>query len=130
LTGGSTSVRDAWQRLRIAGAQAREMLASAAAARWNVDRGQVQMGNGVATGPGGKSATFGELAADAAKLPLPEKPALKDPKEFRIVGKRTRRLDTPMKVNGGAIFGIDVKLPGMLYAALEQSPVIGGTVKS
>ncbi|UPK29163.1 xanthine dehydrogenase family protein molybdopterin-binding subunit [Bradyrhizobium sp. 195] len=130
LTGGSTSVRDGWDRLRIAGAQAREMLAGAAAARWKVTRDQVRPGNGFVTGPGGRKASFGELAAAAATMPLPEKPPLKDPKDFRLVGKSTRRLDTPAKVNGTARFGIDVKLPGMLYAALEQCPVIGGTVKT
>ncbi|MGL3106968.1 molybdopterin cofactor-binding domain-containing protein [Bradyrhizobium sp. BR 1432] len=130
LTGGSTSVRDGWDRLRIAGAQAREMLAGAAAARWKVTRDQVRPGNGFVTGPGGRKASFGELAAAAATMPVPEKPPLKDPKDFRLVGKSTRRLDTPAKVNGTARFGIDVKLPGMLYAALEQSPVIGGTVKT
>ncbi len=130
LTGGSTSVRDGWDRLRIAGAQVREMLASAAAARWKVARDQVQPGNGFVSGPAGRKASFGELAAAAATTPVPEKPPLKDPKDFRLVGKRTRRLDTPAKVNGTARFGIDVKLPGMLYAALEQCPVIGGTVKT
>ncbi len=130
LTGGSTSVRDGWEKLRVAGAQVREMLASAAAARWNVDRSQVKMGDGFATGPGGKKATFGELAEAASTMPVPEKPPLKDPSQFRTVGKRTRRLDTPMKVNGTAQFGIDVKMPGMVYAALEQSPVIGGSVRS
>src|SRR5688572_16722566 len=92
LTGGSTSVRDGWERLRVAGAQVREMLAAAAAARWNVPRDQVKAGNGVMTGPGGRKATFGQLAASAATMPVPEKPMLKDPKDFRIVGKRTRRL--------------------------------------
>jgi isoquinoline 1-oxidoreductase beta subunit len=130
LTGGSTSVRDGWNRLRIAGAQVREMLAGAAAARWKVSREQVKPGNGFVTGPGGRKASFGELAAEAATMPVPEKPLLKDPKDFRIVGKRTRRLDSPAKVNGTARFGIDVKLPGMLYAALEQCPVIGGKVRS
>lgn len=130
LTGGSTSVRDGWDKLRVAGAQVREMIATAAATRWNVDRDQVKMGNGVVTGPRGLKATFGELAATAANMPVPEKPPLKDPKDFRIIGKRTRRLDTPMKVNGTAQFGIDVKVPGMVYAALEQPPVIGGSVKS
>jgi isoquinoline 1-oxidoreductase beta subunit len=129
LTGGSTSVREGWERLRIAGAQVREMLVSAAAARWDVARGQVQPGNGFVTGPAGRKASFGELAAAAATMPVPEKPLLKDPKDFRIVGKRTRRLDTPAKVNGTARFGVDVKLPGMVYAALEQCPVIGGTVR-
>ncbi|MFZ3221432.1 MAG: xanthine dehydrogenase family protein molybdopterin-binding subunit [Rhodoferax sp.] len=130
LTGGSTSVRDGWEKLRIGGAQVREMLISAAAARWNVDRSQIKAVNGMVLGPNGKKATYGALAADASKLPVPEKVAIKDPKDFRIVGKRTRRLDTPAKVNGTAQFGIDVKLPGMVYAALEQCPVIGGKVKS
>jgi isoquinoline 1-oxidoreductase beta subunit len=130
LTGGSTSVRDGWEKLRNAGAQVREMLLSAAASRWNVDRASLKADNGVVTGPGGKKATYGQLAADASKLPVPEKVALRDPGEFRIVGKRTKRLDTPAKVNGTAEFGIDVKLPGMVYASLEQCPVIGGTVKS
>src|SRR5882724_1645980 len=106
------------------------MLISAAAARWKVDRGELKATDGVVTSPRGLKATYGQLAEDASKLPVPENVALKDPKDFRIVGKRTRRLDTPAKVNGTAEFGIDVKLPGMVYATLEQCPVIGGTVKS
>jgi isoquinoline 1-oxidoreductase subunit beta len=129
LTGGSTSVRDGWEKLRVAGAQVREMLISAAASRWNVDRSTLTAANGKITG-GGKSATYGELAEAASKLPVPEKPSIKEPKDFRIVGKRTPRLDTPAKTNGTAEFGIDVKMPGMVFAALEQCPVIGGTVKS
>ncbi len=130
LTGGSTSVRDGWEKLRVAGAQVREMLLTAAAARWNVDKDLLKAENGMVFGPKGKKATYGELAASAATMPVPEKPPIKDPKDFRIVGKRTKRLDTPAKTNGTAEFGIDVKLPGMVYAALEQCPVIGGTVKS
>ena len=130
LTGGSTSVRDGWEKLRVAGAQVREMLLTAAAAKWNVDAKSLKAENGTVTGPGGKKATYGQLAAAASQLPLPEKVALKEPADFRIVGKRTRRLDTPAKVNGTAEFGMDVKLPGMVYASLEQCPVIGGTVKS
>lgn len=130
LTGGSTSVRDGWEKLRVAGAQVREMLISAAAAKWNVDRSELKAENGMVFGPKGKKATYGQLAGAASKLPVPEKVAIKDPEHFRIVGKRTPRLDTPAKVNGSARFGIDVKLPGMVYAALEQCPVIGGTVKS
>jgi isoquinoline 1-oxidoreductase subunit beta len=130
LTGGSTSVRDGWEKLRVGGAQVREMLISAAANKWNVDRSQLKAVNGMVLGPNGKKATYGALAADASKLPVPEKVALKDPKDFTIVGKRTQRLDTPAKINGTAEFGIDVKLPGMVYAALEQCPVIGGKVKS
>jgi isoquinoline 1-oxidoreductase beta subunit len=129
LTGGSTSVRDGWEKLRIGGAQVREMLLGAAAAKWNVDVASLKADGGFVTGPGGKKATYGQLAAAASKLPVPEKVALKDPAEFRIVGKRTKRLDTPAKSNGTAEFGIDVKLPGMVYASLEQCPVIGGTVK-
>ncbi len=130
ITGGSTSVREGWERLRQGGAQVREMLISAAAARWGVDRSSLRAENGMVLGPNGNQATYGQLAEAAAKLPVPENVALKDPKDFRIVGKRTRRLDTPAKVNGTAEFGIDVKLPGMVYASVEQCPVIGGKVKS
>ncbi len=130
LTGGSTSVRDAWEKLRVGGAQVREMLISAAAEKWKVDRSELKAVNGMVLGPKGKKATYGSLAAAASKLPVPEKPPIKDPSQFTIVGKATRRLDTPAKVNGTAEFGIDVKLPGMVYAALEQCAVIGGKVKS
>ena len=130
LTGGSTSVRDAWEKLRVGGAQVREMLISAAAEKWKVDRSTLKAVNGTVVGPKGQKATYGQLAAAASKLPVPEKPPIKDPSQFTIVGKPTRRLDTPAKVNGTAEFGIDVKLPGMVYASLEQCPVIGGTVKS
>ncbi|MES1976765.1 MAG: xanthine dehydrogenase family protein molybdopterin-binding subunit [Pseudomonadota bacterium] len=130
LTGGSTSVRDGWEKLRIAGAQVRTMLVSAAAAKWNVDASTLRAENGVVIGAKGRRATYGSLAEAASKLPVPEKVALKDPKDFTIIGKPTKRLDTPAKTNGTAEFGIDVRLPGMVYASLEQCPVIGGTVKS
>ena len=130
LTGGSTSVRDGWEKLRTGGAQVREMLISAAANQWGVDRSGLTAVDGHVLGANGKKASYGSLAAAAAKLPVPENVAIKDPKDFTIVGKRTQRLDTPDKINGRAEFGIDVKLPGMVYAALEQCPVIGGTVKS
>ncbi|MBC7956683.1 MAG: xanthine dehydrogenase family protein molybdopterin-binding subunit [Cytophagales bacterium] len=130
LTGGSTSVRDGWDKLRVAGAQVRMMLVSAAALKWNIPEDQLRAENGMVLGPKGKKATYGQLAAEASRLPVPQTPVLKDPKDFRIVGKPTKRLDTPAKVNGTAEFGIDVKLPGMVYAALEQCPVIGGKVKS
>jgi len=130
ITGGSTSVRDGWEKLRVAGAQVRMMLVSAAAQQWKVPESQVRAENGMVLGPKGQKATYGMLAEAAAKLPVPEKVALKDPSQFTIIGKRTKRLDTPAKINGTAEFGIDVKLPGMLYASLEQCPVIGGTVKS
>jgi isoquinoline 1-oxidoreductase beta subunit len=130
ITGGSTSVRDGWEKLRISGAQVREMLISAAAAEWKVNRATLRAENGMVLGANGKKATYGSLAAAASKLPVPEKVAIKDPKDFRIVGKRVPRLDTPAKTNGTAEFGMDVKLPGMVYASLEQCPVIGGKVKS
>ena len=130
LTGGSTSVREGWEKLRVAGAQVREMLISAAAQKWNVERSTLRADNGIVFGPGKKSATYGQLAELAARQTAPEKPAIKDPSQFRIVGKRTTRLDTPAKVNGTARFGMDVKLPGMVIASLEQCPVMGGTVKS
>jgi isoquinoline 1-oxidoreductase beta subunit len=130
LTGGSTSVREGWERQRLAGAQVREMLIAAAAERWKVDAAQLRAEDGQVLGPNGRRASYGELAAEAAKLKAPEKVTLKDPSQFRIVGKRTPRLDTPAKVNGTATFGIDVKLPGMVYASLQQCPVQGGKVRS
>lgn len=130
LTGGSTSVREGWLKLRVAGAQVREMLITAAAARWTVDRDLIKADKGMVYGPKGLKSTYGELAEAAARMPVPEKPPIKDPKDFKIVGKRTKRVDTPAKVNGTAEFGIDVKLPGMVYASLAQCPVIGGKVKS
>ena len=132
ITGGSTSVRDGWEKLRVGGAQVRSMLVAAAADKWKVDAAQCSARDGVVTGPGGKKASYGELAEAASKLPVPDPKtiALKDPKDFTIVGKATKRLDTPHKVNGTAEYGIDVKLPGMVYASLAQSPVIGGKVVS
>lgn len=130
LTGGSTSVRDGYDKLRVAGAQVRMMLVSAAALKWNIPEDQLRAENGMVLGPKGKKATYGQLAADASRLPVPQSPKLKDPKDFRIVGKPTKRLDTPSKTNGTAEFGIDVKMKGMVYAALDQCPVIGGKVKS
>jgi isoquinoline 1-oxidoreductase beta subunit len=130
LTGGSTSVREGYDKLRLAGAQVREMLVAAAAAQWKVDASTLKAENGVVSGAGGKKATYGQLAEAASKLPVPEKPAMKDPSQFRIVGKPTTRLDTPAKVNGTARFGMDVKLPGMVYASIAMSPVQGGKVKS
>jgi isoquinoline 1-oxidoreductase beta subunit len=130
LTGGSASVRDSWEKLRIGGAQVREMLITAAAQTWNVDRSQLTAVDGTVIGPGGRKATYGQLAEAASKVPVPEQVVLKKPENFRIVGKPTKRLDTPSKSNGTARFGIDVKLPGMVYAAVAQSPALGGSVKS
>ncbi len=127
ITGGSSSVREGFDKLRTAGAATRTVLIQAAANRWSVPVDQCKAMNGKVTHSGGKSATYGELAADAAKLPLPEKPALKSPENFMVMGKeKMRRLDTPAKISGKAIFGIDVKIPGMAIASLAQCPVIGG----
>jgi len=131
ITGGSSSVREAFDKLRIAGAGTRSVLVQAAANRWSVPASACKAMNGKVSHAGGKSATYGELAAEAAKLPLPEKPALKSPANFMVIGKESmRRLDTPAKVSGTAVFGIDVKIPGMAIASLAQCPVIGGTPKS
>jgi isoquinoline 1-oxidoreductase beta subunit len=130
ITGGSTSVPEAYDKLRIAGAQARTMLVTAAAQQWGVDASACRAENGTVQGPGGKSATYGELAQAASKLPVPKDVKLKEHAASRYVGKPVKRFDTVPKTTGAAEFGIDVKLPGMLYASLAQCPVIGGKVAS
>ena len=130
VTGGSTSVREAWTKLRLAGAQAREMLLGAAADAWKVDAASLKLENGTVTGANGKSATFGELAEAAAKRPVPKDAKPKEAAQFTLLGKPQQRVDTPSKVDGTAEFGLDVKLPGMKYAALAQSPALGGSAKS
>jgi isoquinoline 1-oxidoreductase beta subunit len=129
ITGGSSSVRDAWEKLRMAGATAREMLISAAAAEWDIDPRSCKVENGVIVSRS-KRLTFGEVAEAAAKLPVPKDIKLKPADQFTLVGKAQKRKDTPSKVDGSCVYGIDVKLPGMLYAALAQSPTLGGKVKS
>lgn len=130
VTGGSTSVRDAWMKLRTAGAQAREMLVAAAAAEWQLPASACRVENGEIVSSRGKRLTYGAVAAAASRLPVPEKVTLKAATDFKLIGKPVPRLDTPSKVDGSAVYGIDVKLPGMLYGALAQSPVLGGKVKS
>jgi isoquinoline 1-oxidoreductase beta subunit len=130
VTGTSNSVTDAWDKLRTAGAQARMMLIAAAARAWRVDPAECHAKNGVVANARGKSLTYGELAAAAASLPIPKEVKLKPKADFRLIGTSQPRLDTPGKVDGSAEFGLDVKLPGMLYAALAQSPVLGGKALS
>ncbi len=130
VTGGSTSVRDAWPKLRKAGAQAREMLVAAAAAQWKIPVTDCRVEDGVVVSNRGKRLTYGALAAAAAKLPVPADPALKPATAFTVIGREHARLDTPQKVDGTAVYGIDVKLPGMLYAALAQCPTLGGKLES
>ncbi|MFH1027707.1 MAG: xanthine dehydrogenase family protein molybdopterin-binding subunit [Pseudomonadota bacterium] len=129
VTGGSTSVRSEWERLSLAGAAAREMLVAAAAGRWKVDPAACRAENGIVLGPGGKQLSFGKLAASAAKLPVPREPRLKSGAR-KLLGKPLHRLDSPAKINGSAIFGIDVAVPGMLIAVIARPPVFGGGVKS
>ena len=129
-TGNSNAVRGAWQPLREAGATARTMLVSAAAKRWNVDPAACRAQSGeVLHPPTGKRLKYGELAADAARMPVPVKVALKRPEDFKLIGTRAKRLDTPAKVNGTAVYGIDVRPPGVKFATLAQSPAFGGRVK-
>src|SRR5438094_9453763 len=128
-TGGSNAIRSSWEPLRKAGATAREMLVTAAAETWKVDRATCRAEQGVVIHvPSRRRLPYGRLAARAASLPVPTEVPLKDPKDFRLVGTRVKRLDTPGKVAGSAQFGIDVKVPGMLIASIERSPVLGGRV--
>jgi isoquinoline 1-oxidoreductase beta subunit len=130
-TGNSNAIRGAWQPLRLAGATARAMLVSAAAKRWDVDPASCRAQSGeVLHPPTGRTIKYGELVADAALMPVPGNVVLKRPQDFKLIGTPAKRLDTPAKVNGSAVYGIDVRLPGMKFATLAQSPVFGGRVKS
>ena len=130
-TGNSNAMRGAWKPLRQAGATARTMLVAAAAKRWNVDPASCRAQDGeVIHAPTGRRAKYGELAADAAGMPVPGNVALKRPQDFKLIGTPAKRLDTPAKVNGTAVYGIDVRPPGVKIATLAQSPVFGGRVKS
>ncbi|HKV52311.1 MAG TPA: xanthine dehydrogenase family protein molybdopterin-binding subunit [Gemmatimonadaceae bacterium] len=130
-TGGSTSVRTSWDPMRTAGAAAREMLVAAAAAQWGVDVSACHTESGkVLHAASGKSVTYGQVAAAAGKLQVPAQPRLKETAEFRIIGTRAKRVDTPAKTNGTAGFGIDTRQPGMLVAVVKRCPVFGGKVAS
>ena len=130
-TGNSNAMRGAWKPLREAGATARTMLVTAAAKRWAVDAQSCRAQDGaVIHAPTGRRLTHGELAADAAKMPVPQNVTLKSPQDFKLIGTPVRRLDAPAKVNGTAVYGIDVRPPGVKMATLAQSPVFGGRVKS
>ncbi|HKI95564.1 MAG TPA: xanthine dehydrogenase family protein molybdopterin-binding subunit [Gemmatimonadales bacterium] len=130
-TGGSTSVRMDYANLRTVGAAARAMLIGAAAQRWGVPAGECSTDVGYVVHAASKRrASYGSLAVDAAKITPPEKPPLKDPKDFRIIGKPMKRLDTPDKVRATTEFGIDVRRPGMLIAQVERCPIFGGKLGS
>src|SRR5437899_453326 len=130
-TGGSTSVRGNWEPLRRAGATARALLIAAAAQTWKVDPSACHAARGqVIHGPTGRSLDYGALVATAAPLPVPGHVALKDPKDFKLIGTPAKRLDAPDKVSGTAQYGIDVKVPGMKVATVAACPVFGGKVAS
>jgi isoquinoline 1-oxidoreductase subunit beta len=130
-TGGSASVRTTWDPMRKAGAAAREMLISAAALTWGVPRSSCSaQGGSILHTASNRRLSYGELAGKASTLPIPSDVTLKQAKDYKIVGQRLARVDTPAKVKGEAGFGIDFRMPGMKYAVLSRCPTIGGKVVS
>jgi isoquinoline 1-oxidoreductase beta subunit len=130
-TGGSRGIRDSHEYVRTGGATARMMLIQAAANEWKVSAAECTAENGVITHkPSGRKTSFGKVAEAAAKLEPPKEVKLKDPKDWKIAGKPLKRLDTADKLTGKLVYGIDLKLPGMLNAAIKDCPVFGGKVKS
>jgi isoquinoline 1-oxidoreductase beta subunit len=130
MVGGSGSIARSYQQYRELGAKTRAMLEAAAADRWKVAPDQCRTEAGVVHGPGGKSAKYAELAEAAARQPAPSTVRLKDPSQFRLIGKRVRRLDSRPKCDGSMKFGLDLDLPGMKTAVVARPPVFGGRVKS
>src|SRR5690242_1806362 len=130
MTGGSSSVWSGLEQFRHAGAAARAMLVAAAASQWKVDAAQCRTESGAVYDKSNRKMTYGKLADAASKLTPPAQVQLKDPKTFKLVGKPIKRLDTPDKLDGKAVFGIDVKLPGMLTAVVARAPIFGAKVKS
>ena len=130
-TGGSYSVRGEWEPLRKAAAAARAMLLSAAAQTWSVPQTDCRAEYGfVLHAPTGRRLSYGQLAEKATTLPTPQDAPLKDPKDFRLIGKPVARTDVPAKVDGSAVFGLDVRVPGMLYASVARCPTFGGGLRS
>ncbi|MGB6986004.1 MAG: molybdopterin cofactor-binding domain-containing protein [Candidatus Aquilonibacter sp.] len=131
ITGGSTSTTSSWMLLRTAGASARAMLVAAAAKQWGVDASTLTTKAGsVVDQKNDRTATYGSLVGAAASIPVPEKPVLKTRDQFTLIGKVNHRVDTPLKVNGTAKYGIDVRVPGMKFASILYPPVFGAKVKS
>ena len=130
ITGGSGSIAHSYTQYRELGARTRAMLVSAAAAQWKTDASALRTRNGVVIGPGGKQLGYGELADAAMKLPVPETVTLKDPKDFRLIGQATGRLDAKAKSSGHQSYGIDMHLPGMLTAVVARPPVFAARLKS
>ncbi len=131
LTGGSFSVRTSWLRFRKAGAAAKEMLVEAAAREWAVPPATCVAENSTVVHlPTGRRLTYGELTDKAARLAVPENPKLKSPKDFKLIGKRVKRLENPPKIDGRAVYGIDVTVPDLLVATVARCPVFGGKVRT
>ncbi len=131
FTAGSRAIRESHEYVRKAGATARTMLIQAAANEWKVPAAECSASNSVITHrPSGRTTTYGKVAEAAAKIEPPKEVALKDPKDWKIAGKPLKRLDTPPKVTGEQVYGIDLKLPGMLCAAIKDCPVFGGKLTS
>jgi isoquinoline 1-oxidoreductase subunit beta len=130
ITGGSTSVWSAFEQFRQAGAAARAMLVAAAGQRWGVDAATLRTESGAVLDRKNRKLTYGQLAEAAAKMTPPAEVALKDPRTFKLIGKPVKRLDTAEKVNGKAVFGIDVKLPQMLTAVVARAPIFGAKMKN
>src|ERR1700749_2560842 len=131
ITGGSSTIRGSYKKLLKLSATAREMLITAAAAKWNVPASECYAEAGhVIHRPSGKKFNYGELVTDASKLTPPAEVKLKSISEYKLIRKPLKRLDTPMKTNGEAIFGLDKRLPGMVFAAVERNPRLRGKVKS
>src|SRR2546427_8213116 len=130
MVGGSGSIAHSFQQYRELGAKTRAMLVAAAADRWHVTANQCRTEKSVVYGPGNQAARYAELANDAARKPVPEKARLKNPSEFRLIGKRVPRLDSRAKCDGSQKFGLDLDLPGMKVAVVAHPPVFGGRVKS
>ncbi|SDH89927.1 isoquinoline 1-oxidoreductase, beta subunit [Bradyrhizobium sp. Rc2d] len=128
-TGNSNAIRGAWKPLREAGAAARLMLTEAAAKRWGVDAKSCRAEAGEVIHSSGRRLSYGDLAADAARLPVPTNVALKSPDQFKLIGTSAKRLDASGKVNGSVVYGIDARPAGLKIATLAQSPVLGGRVK-
>src|SRR2546421_6160154 len=130
MVGGSGSIAHSFQQYRELGAKTRAMLVATAADRWHVTPDACRTENSVVYGPAGKSARYAELAKDAARKTAPEKVRLKNASEFRLIGKKVRRLDSIAKCDGSQKFGLDLDLPGMKIAVVAHPPVFGGRVKS
>lgn len=128
-TGGSTAMANSWMQMRVAGASARAMLVQAAAKRWGVPAGEIRVAKGIVS-HGSRRASFGELAQEAAALPVPEKPALKSPDQFTLIGTDLPKLDSVAKTTGTAMFTMDIVRPGMVHSVILHPPAFGATLKS